>query len=90
MPLFEEEERLLKAEGAQLADRLSNMIRNNGILLAAAMWQQTRLLEKLRSALKHDPAQEPVDVPPKYRAWFASVVQAKADEHEGARQNRAD
>ncbi len=81
-PLYAEEEHLLKTKGAQVASRLSSLVKHTRFLLATAMWQQKLLLKQLRAALKHDPAQQPVDVLPQYRAWLAKAVQGKVDDPE--------
>jgi len=66
-PVHPDEIRVVKAEGEQIAHRMSDMMEKNRIYLAVAMWQQERLLTALRKTFKHDPRQEPVDVLPKYQ-----------------------
>lgn len=69
-PVTENEMDIASQEGAQVAHRMVNMMRQTRHLLATAMWQRERLLPALKKEFKHDPAKEPVNVLPKYRKWF--------------------
>jgi hypothetical protein len=68
--ITQDEMTLAEQEGTQVAHRMSDMMSQTRHLLATAMWHQERLLAALRKEFKHDPTKEPVDVLPKYRAWF--------------------
>jgi len=76
-PVHPDEIVLAKQEGQQVRHRMLDLIDKNRVLLAMAIWQQERLLAELRKEFKHDPAQEPVDVPPEYRPWFQRVTDAR-------------
>lgn len=82
-PVHPAEITLAKQEGQQVGHKMLDLMEKNRVLLAMAMWQQERLLTELRKEFKHDPAKEPLDVLPPYRAWFKRVTEAKLGKGEG-------
>ena len=83
-PVHPDEIVLAEQEGQQVRHRMLDLMNKNRVLLAMAMWQQERLLAEIRKEFKHDPAQEPLDVPPKYRPWFQRVTDARLGKGSGS------